>query len=225
MDKTKIRAKGMVQKDILYCPEIDFIVFDIFVEDRWLNWDDIIGLCSEVGFKTVPVLYRGSYSNAIKFDSNKLLTEVPSMYDLPVIKGNIMEGVVVRPTKEPESSLAVEWPHDHGVRQMYKIRTENYNEKKYIKIPKFKNGNPEFLAQLANVQSYVTKNRFNAVKSKELPITSMKEIPKYIQLMIEDIQKDAEKDGVKVEVEVYRALKRDIAILVRKEIEATMKHS
>lgn len=203
--------KGVIQREIHYCEDIDFIVFDILTT-KWLDWDNVKSLCKDVGFKVVPELCRGPFEEVVKFDPNDLLTRIPALYNLPDIPNNIMEGIVLRPSIEPKD------------RQMYKVRTKNYLETKYAKKSKLpKTKDTEILSQVAYLQQYITVNRFNSVRSKELPIQSMKEISKYIDLMIEDIKE--QKHTTVVNENAYSQIKKTIAMLVRKEIEQILRSS
>jgi RNA ligase (TIGR02306 family) len=82
-----------VQKLIYGLTTQDFIVFDIQVNGKFLNWDEVESICKELDFKTPPVLYRGPFS----------LKVIEELADGPTVLGNgchIREGIVIRSEKE-----------------------------------------------------------------------------------------------------------------------------
>ena len=71
----------------------DFIVFDIQVNGKFVDWDELQIICERIGFKTPSVLYRGPFS----------LKKVEELADGLTVLGNgshIREGVVVRSEEE-----------------------------------------------------------------------------------------------------------------------------
>jgi RNA ligase (TIGR02306 family) len=75
-----------------------YAVFDAYVErtadaGRWLDQDELRGLCAQIGLPMVPEIYAGPYDYA----TLAVLSEGPSVQ---AAGANIREGVVVRPAKE-----------------------------------------------------------------------------------------------------------------------------
>jgi RNA ligase (TIGR02306 family) len=71
----------------------DFVVFDIQVNGKFLNWDEVEFICMDLEFKIPPVLYRGSFS----------LKKVEELAEGLTVLGNgahIREGIVIRSEKE-----------------------------------------------------------------------------------------------------------------------------
>lgn len=189
---------GSVQKEIYYQKEVDFIAFDIFYQNRFMDFDKLQEICQKNQVPVVPVLMKGSFVDCVKFNIESIETVVGTKEN-PDNRNRIIEGIVVRPMKEPKQSVETVWlcdvsnranDVDHRIRNIFKIKTEKFSEKHGHSKTKVVDIDPEVSVQLSQLMEYLNINRFNAVKSKELPIESMKEVKKYIDLMVEDITKD-----------------------------------
>jgi RNA ligase (TIGR02306 family) len=56
----EIYGKGI--QDLTYgLNDVDLVIFDIKVKDKYLNWDAVVDFCQENDLKHVPVLYIGGY--------------------------------------------------------------------------------------------------------------------------------------------------------------------
>lgn len=73
--------------------EIDYRAFDLYVGGKWLDYDDFVNWCNKFDVKTVPVLYKGPWSDS-------LIEEYSSGNSIESDIEQIREGFVVRPIKE-----------------------------------------------------------------------------------------------------------------------------
>jgi len=91
-DKSAVR----VQKEVQYTPHNDFIVFDIKVDGKLLDWDAVKEICDYEGFLCVPELARGKFDDLI---NNPVVFPDPlyKMFGLPEIEDNYAEGWVLKP--------------------------------------------------------------------------------------------------------------------------------
>ncbi len=70
---------------------VDFVLFDVLVDDWWLKRDDVMNVATKLGINTVPIIGKGTLEDAVNlaqcgFDSKW---------------GNFMaEGIVLRPACE-----------------------------------------------------------------------------------------------------------------------------
>ena len=91
----EIFGKGI--QDLTYgLDKPQFRVFDIYVGEpgkgRYLDFEEMVGICKELNLTTVPILYKGPYSNKIKgiyTNGKTVLGET-----------HIREGIVIKPTTE-----------------------------------------------------------------------------------------------------------------------------
>lgn len=70
----------------------EFRVFDIFLNDRFLNYDEMANLCIKAGVAMVPFLYRGPFSREKLYELTDGKTTINGTH--------IREGVVVKPSTE-----------------------------------------------------------------------------------------------------------------------------
>eukprot|EP01097_Dermamoeba_algensis_P005369 TRINITY_DN3415_c0_g1_i1.p1 TRINITY_DN3415_c0_g1~~TRINITY_DN3415_c0_g1_i1.p1 ORF type:complete len:404 (+),score=105.63 TRINITY_DN3415_c0_g1_i1:90-1301(+) len=88
-----------IQKEILYCPHNDFIIFDIHDGTSFLDHDIILKLAEEVGMIALKVLYRGSFQSVLDYHES-FITTIPEYFHLPPLKDNMAEGVILKPVVE-----------------------------------------------------------------------------------------------------------------------------
>lgn len=97
-----------IQKGIHYGKDKQFRVFDIKLDGRYLDWDDVRLVSLLVGLYTVPELYRGLPKLSV-FDS---LLDIQSVVakELGVeTTNNLHEGIVIKPTKMVINEQTGEW--------------------------------------------------------------------------------------------------------------------
>lgn len=90
-----------VQTGIWYAPDLQFAVFDIVhasgtSEPEFLGHDQLQELAPALGFRTVPVLARGRFTELDRLPV-RFTTRVPEMLGLPAITPNDAEGYVLKP--------------------------------------------------------------------------------------------------------------------------------
>ena len=127
------------------------------------------------------------------------------MYDLPEIENNIMEGVVIRPSK---CDL---WMGD--TRVVLKNKNETFKEKSHIKRPDLTREYSDNLkVALEEVSTYITENRVDNVISH---IGEVKEadIGKVIGLTAKDVMEEFVKDS-----KTYNLLEKPEAKILSKRV-------
>lgn len=84
-----------------YIPMNDLMVFDIEVNNSFLNFDVATQICNEVGLDAGYEIHRGLLNSFV----NKLelgLTNIPQRFGLPSIENNEMYGIILRPIQTLE---------------------------------------------------------------------------------------------------------------------------
>lgn len=92
--------------------QLDFLVYDVRDNERWLDDWEIDRFCKTHGFRRVPFVYRGSYQGLERIIE---LAQGPSIY-APKAQP-VREGVVVRPVKETTM---------HGQRLLFKYVSADF---------------------------------------------------------------------------------------------------
>ena len=85
-----------IQEGIYYSNGIHFMVFDVMLNDKLLNWKDMVSKISGSGFRHVPVIKYGPRRMLNNIDVQNLRSKVPPIYGFKLIEGNNAEGVVLR---------------------------------------------------------------------------------------------------------------------------------
>ena len=71
---------------------VDFVLFDVLIDEWWLKREDVEDIASKLGIETVPIEYRGTIHDAIALiKSNSLYSKWGNF---------LMEGLVLRPEVE-----------------------------------------------------------------------------------------------------------------------------
>lgn len=178
-----------VQKKVYYHPDIVFVCFDIKVNGKFINDDERVYVCKKFEIPFLPILFRGSFQECLNYP-NEFQTKVPELFDLPEIKNNICEGVVIKPLSPVYFK--------NGSRVILKNKNSKFTEKeKNSSIPKIEQFSEELTGLIEEYCEYITENRLRAVISKICEITQ-KDFGKIIKEFNDDTMKDFLKDNEKV---------------------------
>lgn len=157
-DVKPCRDAKKVQGHVWYHPDNIFYIFDIKINDRYLQELDFMCMCSHVEFFYAETLFTGSLEECLTFN-NTYYTHIPDNFDLPEIENNICEGNIIKPV------IPLFFPN--GERVILKNKNEKFKEVKRIKDP----GKKIELSVRANILlvillEHITENRLNNVVSK-----------------------------------------------------------
>jgi len=150
----------MIQKGVWYHPDINFYIFDIWLNDRFLDMDMVIDLCQLHDLFCVEILQRGTLVECLKYP-NEFQTTIPERLGLPKIEPNICEGWVLKPV----SNIFEE----NGSRIILKSKNDKFKEVEATPIKRMKQTKElsEYaLETLELILPYINENRLNSVLSK-----------------------------------------------------------
>ena len=100
-----------IQKGGAYSDTPKFAVFDVLIEDWWLNWDNVTSISEKLGFETVPFLGQTTLMEAVRIVRED---EGVSAYGEQVVR----EGLVGRPRVELHTRT--------GKRIIVKVKRKDY---------------------------------------------------------------------------------------------------
>jgi Rnl2 family RNA ligase len=162
-DVTPVPNVSRVQKNIYYCPHLDFYAFDIYMPDhnRFLPYDICVWMWSLCGFLYAKSLRRGPFSELYETKVENLSSWIPAHFNLPEMKHNLAEGIVIKPVQPVDGQYS-----------------ELFVKKKQTKFMEVTSGGrpvhntplnlnvtvDEVLLQ--DIERYVTYNRLDNIKSK-----------------------------------------------------------
>jgi len=184
-DVERVYMSKMVQKGVYYHPGNMFIAFDIVLHELVttdenaepevkhvvMDHDFVYDACSAFGITHVPVLFRGTFEDCLKYP-NEFQSVVPKLFGLPLLDDNIAEGVVLKPA-QPKFYWG-------GGRVMLKNKNAKWSEKaKKQKQSRDVNSDNNFEFVLSDqaqaltdeILTFVTENRLHNVLSKMDQIT------------------------------------------------------
>ncbi len=193
-----------VQKEVSYRPDNGFIVFDIAVNGRFVDWETVKVLCFKFGFDHVVELARGKFNDLIKIPV-VFPDPIGVMLGHPIIGGNDAEGWVLKPVENAFFG--------NGSRVILKGKNPKMSEK----CKKFKPKKPVYtLTDDATVMyeeliCYFNENRLRNVLSHGHDITQ-RDFGKLLGLLAKDGYDDFLKDNS----EAWEKLDKKDQILIRK---------
>ncbi len=176
-----------VQKEVLYCPNIEFVVFDIKLDGKYLPIEQTNLLCGKFNFLYLKIDFKGTFAEAIAYSQprNADLTSIPSaIFGLSEIKDNIREGNIIRPYNDV---LYLK----NGTRVIFKDKNALFREKE-IKPKNDKQKIEIDQDEVEELQTYLVLPRWNAVVSKEGEDTNQN---KLVNMFIDDAMEDYYKDS------------------------------
>jgi hypothetical protein len=102
-------------------------VFDISVNGRYLDWDDVRSFCGIHGVEIVPTIFEGPWK-CIKDHLDEYASGLTCV-GAPARKFKGREGIVLKPTKERLTrKISGEWPAGH--RAILKFLSVDYLARK-----------------------------------------------------------------------------------------------
>lgn len=154
-----------VQKGVYYCPENEFMVFDICIfltideefRKLYLDQDRVLDLCAKFNVPVCKPLHRGSLEKLLKLDP-VFESTIYKEFNLDRVEDNIAEGYVFKPNKNIPTHIG---------RAVIKYKNDKFSEKisRNIKL-EAKEEDPDIEKWVKELATYVNKNRFDAVVSK-----------------------------------------------------------
>lgn len=175
----KIKGIKHVQKEIFYCPDINFCAFDIWVNNiGFLDYDEIEKIFQSVDlFYTKPIA-KGHIKDLINFDVEIFNSTISSYYNLPQIDNNIAEGIVIRSSKGRHVFLKKK---SNKFSEIIHSNTKNkYNnrKKKYIITNTNETLATKSLEYYNDFIDYINENRLVSILSKDSELENINDLQK-----------------------------------------------
>eukprot|EP01080_Neovahlkampfia_damariscottae_P006809 gene6809-10974_t len=204
-DVKKISNFQAIQTGVYYSPKIEFCAFDIQIvnenELKYLDFENSLKLFKSVDLFHAEPLFIGKYEDAISYNVTFEST-IPVKLNLPKLKANQAEGIVVKPMK----TLYGKSLKGEKKRIILKYKPKEFKEDlKYLKAEKWvQNDSNQFNENISNydmmffeIQSLITVQRLENGISKIGFIDSNKKAENLMNLFIEDVFQSAEENKQK----------------------------
>lgn len=180
-----------VQKEVSYSPDVQFMAYDVEITLQdgstfYMHPEDMEKALRVTHIPVIDRLFTGTIKECLEY-TKEFESTIYKKYDLPKLENNMAEGWVLQPNPVILDKYYRRWT--------VKGKAEAFAEKKKVAKPikevvKLPTECDDILAEL---ESYINKNRLKAVISKIWPITQ-KEFGKLNGFFIQDILTDLEKD-------------------------------
>lgn len=190
-----------IQKEVKYGDK-DFIAFDIFHNDSWMDWEVVVAACNSAGIPHTPEIGRGTLEQLLDISPSfrSLLTPVDHVGD------NFSEGFVIKQLKN-EQLLP------NGSRAAIKVKNDKFKEnkgtaKKAKQAPAKLTEEQEQLH--LSMSTYLTENRLRNVLSKIGEVTQ-RDFGKIQGLFVADAKGEYERDELDenpVDKDAWNAIKK-----------------
>ena len=180
----------LVQRGIYYSSSNDFFAFDILIDnEKYLDVEIASEFFEKYGFIYAKTLFKGTLKACLSF-SNTFKTTIPKDLGFPELKGNICEGVIIRPIQQAYLKT--------GSRVLIKNKNEywaennNYIDK--IILSKLLHEGEELSEEAGflceEVYKLITHNRLDNLISKIGEINRKKDFGKVLGLFNKDVLVD-----------------------------------
>lgn len=152
---------GNIQKRVAYPVEPQFVVFDVFINSKYLDWDNVVDVTNKLNLDIVH--YERCMRREVLDKEGQLKDESYYYIDPYALNDadksdKIGEGIVIRPEKE----LVEPYGSQYGTRLIRKIKSKKFEEvNKKSSNSGAKNQYPQ--KEVDKVLKYVTKNRIFSV--------------------------------------------------------------
>lgn len=155
------KCVSMIQKEVQYCPDREFYLFDIVMDGKWRRHNTVELIGDAFGIPFARILQVGSYEEVKEYPA-EFQTTIPEQFGLPEIEGNVCEGIVIKP-------LTPVFVGDK--RLILKKKNTTFKEQKPKKRKKRKKLSDVSSKYLDEISNYITENRLRSVLSKFEEVT------------------------------------------------------
>jgi Rnl2 family RNA ligase len=183
-----------IQKRINYGNSKRAVFFDICIDGQYVSQERFFSLMAVLDSKgefTIPLLSTvDSFDEALQFNTHFNSVIGPACEDLE----NECEGVVIKPFDAggPDNPLVDQYGHHEHF--YVKMKNKKFAEKTKTKSRSKNISSSALVAVQELFAAYLNENRIQSVFSKEGPISDVKDMGKYIKLIVEDAKADFLKD-------------------------------
>lgn len=193
-----------IQTGIYYSNAIEFCAFDIAFEESlenvvfktYLDYKKAIELFEKHEILHAKPLFIGKLNEAVEFDI-RINSTLPKLVNLPELKSNLIEGIVIKPIEELDQKT---FPN----RPILKIKNPEFEEnevfhqaQKWSFVPKISSNTEELHFLVEEIRNYITINRLQSAVSKigSLDIDNPKRIQEIEDEFLRDILTDFDENN------------------------------
>jgi len=181
--------QSRVQKGVMYCPDLHFKAFDIFIryndgDEMYMNPAFFNKICFDVGVDYIPAKLIGTLDECLSYQ-NDFNSLIYVDYDLPDVGENTCEGVVIKPIYP--------FYDNRGNRAIFKNKNDKFKEvagERKNKVTQPIELSDKDKEHFELVERYTTMNRLNNLESKIGELEEAKQIGEFMKGMCVDVNED-----------------------------------
>ena len=160
-----------IQTGVYYTPTIEFCAFDIAIETNdsaskyYLDYESSLLYFKQFEIFHAKPLFIGKFGEVINFNI-RFDSRIPKEFKLPELKGNLVEGVVIKPFNQVDKSTLLSRP-------IIKLKNPEFDEEdkfhaaeKWSFIPTISSKTEKLHFIVDELKNYITRNRLENVISK-----------------------------------------------------------
>ncbi len=172
-DIKPIRQVSRIQKGIYYHPDVKFYAYDIWIKtitsEFFLDYNLAVDLFEEHNMFHAIILKRGTFGECKEFP-DKFESGIPLLLGLPMIPGNICEGIVLKPimglTTEGGDRVILKSKNDEANKKMRERKPrQSKNKKVTIEL------SHDLQVVVDSLIPFITETRLRNVLSKHVEFT------------------------------------------------------
>lgn len=169
-DVEPVKDLHAIQTGVYYTPSIEFCAFDIAIETDgsdskyYLDYETSVAYFKQFGIFYAQPLLTGRFNEAVNFNI-RINSAIPKEFKLPELKDNLIEGVVIKPFNQIDSTLFS--------RPIIKLKNPEFDEEdkfheaeKWSFIPNISSKTEDLSFIVDELRNYVTQNRLKSAISK-----------------------------------------------------------
>ncbi|UUC45141.1 RNA ligase family protein [Flavobacterium cerinum] len=159
-----------IQTGVYYTPAIEFCAFDIAIEKGsdskyYLDYESAVAYFNQFGIFYAKPLLVGKFAEAMNFNI-RMNSMIPKEFNLPELKDNLIEGVVIKPFNQIDQSTLLSRP-------IVKLKNAEFDEEdkfheaeKWSFVPDVSSKTEDLSFIVEELRNYVTQNRLDSAISK-----------------------------------------------------------
>ena len=163
-------------------PKNNLVIFDIFQNDKWLDYDELRKFCEDYNFDCVPTFYRGEGNIVTKELMDKLI------HTISFLGGTEVEGIVI---KNHSKTYPVEYLL--GMPIMGKYVREEFKEKNNAVWKEIKKSPVDKIKEMYAVEARWVK-AVNRLKEED----KLTNTPKDLSILIPEVSRDIEEEDKEI---------------------------
>jgi Rnl2 family RNA ligase len=166
-----IKDLNAIQTGVYYTPSIEFCAFDIAIEKTdsdskyYLDYETSLTYFKQFGIFYAKPLFIGKFTEALNFNT-RINSTIPKEFELPELKDNLIEGVVIKPFNQIDNNTLFTRPIVKFKNTEFDEEDKFHEAEKWSFIPDVSSKTEDLSFIMEELRNYITQNRLKSAISK-----------------------------------------------------------